>query len=81
VTCVSDTRVESAPLPLPRGTLVEDADGRRGLLVGALLERDRARGRVVRRTAFLRPVGGGYEWTAAFEDIRAVGGDGLDDAR
>ncbi|MFD5319253.1 hypothetical protein [Streptomyces sp. NPDC127098] len=60
-------------LPFPPGTLVEDAHGRRGRLMACLIERDRTTDRIARQTAFLRPIGGGHEWQASLDELRAVG--------
>lgn len=59
-------------LPFPKGALVEDANGRRGTLMDGLIERDRNTDRIVRRTAFLRPLGGGREWEAPLDSLTAV---------
>ncbi|RKN39279.1 hypothetical protein [Streptomyces hoynatensis] len=56
-------------LPFPAGTLVKDKSGRRGRLMGGLIERSKDTGRIVRQTAFLRPVGGGYEWQAPLDEL------------
>ncbi|TDC74625.1 hypothetical protein [Streptomyces hainanensis] len=65
-------------LPFPKGTLVEDETGRHGTLLDGLIERDRDTDRIVRRIAFVRPVGGGYEWQAPFDALRRAA---TDDAR
>lgn len=40
--------------------------------MASLIERDRTTDRIVRRTAFLRPIGGGHEWQAPLDELRAV---------
>jgi hypothetical protein len=62
----------AAELPFAKGTLVADTDGRQGRLMGGLIERDRNTGHVVRRTAFLRPVGGGHEWQTPLDNLTAA---------
>ncbi|WP_416985054.1 hypothetical protein [Streptomyces sp. T028] len=69
-----------AGLPgIPVGTLVRDrATGREGTLRDVLLYRPADRlpepeGRPARRLAFLRPVGGGREWTTEPDQVVAVG--------
>ncbi|TDC24652.1 hypothetical protein E1265_09150 [Streptomyces sp. 8K308] len=59
-------------LPFPSGALVEDGQGRRGRLMAGLIERDRDTDRIVRQTAFLRPIGGGHEWQTPLDQLRAV---------
>ncbi|MFD7918270.1 hypothetical protein ACFV3R_03450 [Streptomyces sp. NPDC059740] len=57
--------------PYPVGTLVEDtASGRTGELRGVIEERLAQSGRVVRRTAYLRPRGGGVEWEVPASEVR-----------
>ncbi|MBQ0825225.1 hypothetical protein J5Y05_01665 [Streptomyces sp. RG38] len=61
-------------LPYPRGTLVEDTQhGRTGELVGVIEERVKKDNRLISRTAFLRPEGGGTEWDVPLQHIRPVG--------
>ncbi|MEU1664577.1 hypothetical protein ABZ547_13345 [Streptomyces sparsogenes] len=56
-----------------QGTLVEDTEtGRAGHLMGGLIERQKESGAVVRRTAFIRPVGGGREWEVPYTNVRPV---------
>jgi hypothetical protein len=60
-------------LPYTRGTLVEDPQtGRRGHLMGVLVETHRQTGRVRSQEAFVRPEGGGCEWSAPADRIKAV---------
>lgn len=60
-------------LPHPRGTLVEDSQtGRRGHLMGVLVETHRETRRERSREAFVRPEGGGLEWSAPLERIKPV---------
>lgn len=74
VTCNSPVWLEWArSLPFPRGTVVEDRAGRRGGLMDGLIERSRDSDRIVTRVAFVRPLGGGHEWQAPFDELRAVG--------
>ncbi|MFD5321604.1 hypothetical protein [Streptomyces sp. NPDC127098] len=76
MTCNSPVRLEWARgLPFPKGTVVEDGAGRRGRLMDGLIERGRDGDRVVRRPAFVRPLGGGHEWQVPFDELRAVGAE------
>ncbi|MDT0317721.1 hypothetical protein [Streptomyces millisiae] len=62
-------------LPFPKRTLVEDVTtGRVGLLMAGLIERDKRNDRITRRVAFVRPRGGGYEWTTDFDNLKPVSG-------
>lgn len=67
------TTLSHGELPYPHGTLVEDTQhDRMGELVGVIEERMKESGRVVSRTAYMRPRGGGTEWDAPLARIRPV---------
>ncbi|WP_461031469.1 hypothetical protein [Streptomyces mayteni] len=44
--------------------------GRVGLLMAGLIEREKETDRITSRLAFVRPRGGGYEWTTAFDNLK-----------
>ncbi|EFL32470.1 predicted protein [Streptomyces viridochromogenes DSM 40736] len=65
------TTLSHGELPYPRGTLVEDAEtGLRGELQGVIEERTKEANRLISRTAYLRPRGGGVEWETPLNRIR-----------
>jgi hypothetical protein len=67
------TMLSHGELPYPRGTLVEDTQHERtGELVGVLEERLKESGKLLSRTAYVRPRGGGIEWDAPLARIRPV---------
>lgn len=60
-------------LPYPHGTLVEDTvSGRTGELQDVIVECLKETGRVISRTAYIRPKGGGIEWDAPLKHVRPV---------
>ncbi|MFF7470957.1 hypothetical protein [Streptomyces sp. NPDC008092] len=70
------TMVNHGTLPYPQGTLVEDGvSGRTGELQGVIEERLKQTGRVISRTAYLRPQGGGIEWDTPLDHVRRAGTD------
>jgi hypothetical protein len=71
------TMLSHGKLPYPRGTLVTDVETERtGELQGVIEERTKDGDRVVSRTAFIRPRGGGVEWEAPLTRIRPGDGNG-----
>ncbi|MEU9187580.1 hypothetical protein AB0D14_24170 [Streptomyces sp. NPDC048484] len=67
------TMLSHGSLPYPRGTLVEDTQhDRTGELVGVIEERVKESGKLLKRTAYVRPTGGGIEWDAPLARIRPV---------
>ncbi|MBZ3906593.1 hypothetical protein [Streptomyces griseiscabiei] len=67
------TTLSHGELPYPRGTLVEDTERHwTGELVGVIEERVKESGKLLSRTAYLRPRGGGIEWDAPLAHIRPV---------
>ncbi len=65
------TMFDHGTLPYPQGTLVEDrASGRTGELQDVIEERLKDSGRIVSRTAYIRPRGGGIEWDTPLDHIR-----------
>ncbi|WP_308114272.1 hypothetical protein [Streptomyces brasiliscabiei] len=67
------TMLSHGELPYPAGTFVEDTQHERtGELVGVIEERLKESGKVVSRTAFMRPRGGGVEWDAPLARVRPV---------
>ncbi|MGP3967739.1 hypothetical protein [Streptomyces sp. 6N223] len=69
----SPTTPMHAKLPWPKGTLVVDTEtGLRGHLIAVVTERLKKTDRVVSETAFVRPEGGGVEWSAHLERIKPV---------
>ncbi|MFI9271218.1 hypothetical protein ACIGXM_10970 [Kitasatospora sp. NPDC052896] len=69
-----ENRVEYGPHALD-GELAADAvTGRRGVVTGQAVEYSRWTGKAVRCEVFLRPVGGGVEWTVDDHDLRPVFG-------
>lgn len=60
-------------LPYPRGTLMTDTSTNRlGELRDVIEERSKDTGRVLTRTAYLRPRGGGVEWEAPLTVLALV---------
>ncbi|WP_371576813.1 hypothetical protein [Streptomyces sp. NBC_01314] len=60
--------------PYPVGTLVKDTLSKRtGELHGVIEERTKEGNKVISRTAFLRPEGGGTEWDVPLKHVRPVG--------
>ncbi|MHC0433902.1 hypothetical protein ACX6XY_27610 [Streptomyces sp. O3] len=68
------TMLSHGELPYPAGTLVADTahDDRTGELVGVIEERAKESGRLLSRTAYVRPQGGGIEWDAPLTRILPV---------
>ncbi|MEW2116923.1 hypothetical protein AB0945_17340 [Streptomyces sp. NPDC005474] len=67
------TMLSHGELPYPAGTLVEDTGhDRTGELVGVIEERLKESGKILSRTAYVRPTGGGIEWDAPLDRIRPV---------
>ncbi|WP_432094598.1 hypothetical protein [Streptomyces sp. bgisy100] len=67
------TVLSHGELPYPRGTLVGNVEtGRTGELQGVVEERTKEGNRLVSRTAYMRPRGGGREWEAPLTHIRPV---------
>ncbi|MFC9808478.1 hypothetical protein [Streptomyces griseoaurantiacus] len=67
------TMLSHGELPYPAGTLVEDtAHQRTGELVGVIEERAKGTGKLLKRTAYVRPTGGGIEWDVPLARIRPV---------
>ncbi|MFJ7996928.1 hypothetical protein ACIQ7D_07175 [Streptomyces sp. NPDC096310] len=67
------TTLSHGELPYPAGTLVEDTQhDRTGELVGVIEERVKESGRLLSRTAYMRPRGGGIEWDVPLARIRPV---------
>ncbi|WP_234354828.1 hypothetical protein [Streptomyces sp. NRRL WC-3618] len=65
------TMLSHGELPYPPGTLVEDTrHDRTGELVGVIEERLKESGKLLSRTAYVRPKGGGIEWDAPLARIR-----------
>ncbi|MFF5143190.1 hypothetical protein ACFY6U_26240 [Streptomyces sp. NPDC013157] len=70
------TTLDHGTLPYPQGTLVEDrTSGRTGELQGVIEERLKDTGRVISRTAYIRPRGGGIEWGTPLDHVRPAGTD------
>ncbi|MFI7293441.1 hypothetical protein [Streptomyces sp. NPDC050121] len=64
------TMLSHGELPYPQGTLVEDkVSGRTGELQDVIEERLKDTGRVISRTAYIRPKGGGIEWDAPLKHV------------
>ncbi|MGW5236694.1 hypothetical protein ACWEQU_31485 [Streptomyces nodosus] len=67
------TVLSHGELPYPTGTLVKDTQhDRTGELVGVIEERIKETGRLLSRTAYVRPTGGGIEWDVPLARIRPV---------
>lgn len=67
------TMLSHGKLPYPAGTLVKDtASERTGELRGVIEERVKESGKLVSRTAYLRPRGGGMEWDVPLDAIQPV---------
>lgn len=67
------TMLSHGDLPYPAGTLVEDTmHDRTGELVGVIEERIKESGKLLSRTAYVRPRGGGIEWDVPLARIRPV---------
>ncbi|WP_405883397.1 hypothetical protein OG762_35540 [Streptomyces sp. NBC_01136] len=67
------TMLSHGELPYPMGTLVEDTLSKRtGELHGVIEERIKEGNKVISRTAYLRPEGGGTEWDVPLARIRPV---------
>ncbi|GEC06712.1 hypothetical protein SSP24_43670 [Streptomyces spinoverrucosus] len=67
------TMLSHGELPYPRGTLVTDVEtDRTGELQGVIEERTKDGNKLVSRTAFMRPRGGGVEWEAPLTRIRSA---------
>ncbi|KUL46341.1 hypothetical protein [Streptomyces regalis] len=67
------TMLSHGKLPYPQGTLVEDSETEcQGELQGVIEERLKETNKVINRTAFVRPRGGGIEWEAPLNRIRPV---------
>ncbi|MER6157916.1 hypothetical protein ABT147_20565 [Streptomyces sp. NPDC001868] len=67
------TMLSHGELPYPLGTLVEDTQhDRTGELVGVIEERLKESGKLLNRTAYMRPRGGGIEWDVPLARIRPV---------
>ncbi|MEU0741848.1 hypothetical protein [Streptomyces sp. NPDC006134] len=63
-------------LPYPKGTLVvDDETGRTGELQGVIEERAKEGNKLLSRTAYMRPRGGGVEWEAPLNRIRPAADD------
>jgi hypothetical protein len=70
---ISPTTPTHANLPYPHGTFVEDTHtGLQGHLTAVVTERLKKTDKVVSETAFVRPAGGGTEWSAPLEQIKPV---------
>ncbi|MFD7136006.1 hypothetical protein [Streptomyces sp. NPDC059894] len=67
------TMLSHGELPYPQGTLVEDRiSGRTGELQDVIEERLKDTGRVISRTAYIRPKGGGIEWDTPLKHVHLV---------
>ncbi|MGW1623229.1 hypothetical protein [Streptomyces sp. NPDC002172] len=70
------TMLDHGTLPYPQGTLVEDGvSGRTGELQDVIEECTKDTGRVISRTAYIRPQGGGIEWESPLDHVRRAGTD------
>jgi hypothetical protein len=71
---ISTTTPAHSKLPYPRGTLVTDTEtGAQGELIAVIAERLKEKPeRIVSQTAYVRPVGGGTEWSVPLERIKPV---------
>ncbi|MGF1237497.1 hypothetical protein [Streptomyces sp. 2-6] len=71
------TLLSHGKLPYPKGTfVVDDRTGRRGELQGVIEERTKEDDKLISRTAYLRPRGGGVEWEAPLNRIRLADDNG-----
>jgi hypothetical protein len=71
------TMLSHGKLPYPQGTLVEDIETERtGELQGVIEERTKDGKKLISRTAFVRPRGGGIEWEAPLNRIRPADENG-----
>ncbi|MFQ6141631.1 hypothetical protein ACWEGQ_13185 [Streptomyces seoulensis] len=71
------TLLSHGELPYPRGTfVVDDRTGRKGELQGVIEERTKNGDRLIGRTAYMRPRGGGVEWEVPLNRIRLADDDG-----
>ncbi|MEV1065553.1 hypothetical protein [Streptomyces sp. NPDC050263] len=69
----SPTMLSHGDPPYPVGTLVEDTLSKRtGELHGVIEERTKEGNKLISRTAFLRPEGGGTEWDVPLKHVRPV---------
>ncbi|MEW2494335.1 hypothetical protein AB0942_12430 [Streptomyces nodosus] len=67
------TLLSHGDLPYPHGTLVEDPQHHRtGELVGVIEEHTKEGRKLISRTAYVRPRGGGVEWEVPLARIRPV---------
>ncbi|MFD4124529.1 hypothetical protein ACFXKK_06245 [Streptomyces globisporus] len=67
------TMLSHGEMPYPAGTLVEDTVHQRtGELVGVIDERIKESGKLLKRTAYVRPTGGGIEWDVPLKHVRPV---------
>lgn len=67
------TMLSHGELPYAQGTLVEDTISERtGELQGVIEERVKETGKLVSRTAYVRPRGGGMEWDAPLDAIQPI---------
>lgn len=67
------TMLSHGELPYPAGALVEDTEHERaGELVGVIEERVKETGKLVSRTAYVQPRGGGIEWDVPLARIQPV---------
>ncbi|MGW5098113.1 hypothetical protein ACWEQ1_28295 [Streptomyces nodosus] len=67
------TLLSHGDLPYPHGTLVEDTQHHRtGELVGVIEEHTKKGRKLISRTAYVRPRGGGVEWEVPLARIRPV---------
>ena len=58
-----ENRVRYGPHPMNGQTAADAVTGRRGVVTGQAVEYSRWTGKAVRCEVFLRPRGGGVEWT------------------
>ncbi|MEU9189512.1 hypothetical protein AB0D14_34210 [Streptomyces sp. NPDC048484] len=67
------TMLSHGELPYPAGTLVEDTQhDRTGELVGVIEERLKDSRKILSRTAYVRPKGGGLEWDVPLDRVKPV---------
>ncbi|MGX1130596.1 hypothetical protein RKD49_002786 [Streptomyces glaucescens] len=70
------TMLSHGELPYAKGTfVVDDETGLKGELQGVIEERTKEGNKLISRTAYLRPKGGGVEWEAPLNRIRPADGD------
>jgi hypothetical protein len=62
--------VNTPPCPQLGLVVLDTATGRRGRVMGQEDWHDRWTGRVLQSLVYLRPLGGGVEWTADRADLR-----------